>query len=127
MYNGVINCFKSIYYPDNIYINGKKEEMVNYSYYFNQTDNYVELIWNNSITNCENMFRGCSSITEINLLNFDTSKVKNMNSMFYNCLSLTSLNVSNFNTLKVMNMNEMFAYCNKLTFLDLSNFNTSNV
>ena len=47
--------------------------------------------------------------------------------MFYNCSSLTSLNLSNFNTNNVTNMSSMFRYCSKLTSLNLSNFNTNNV
>ena len=47
--------------------------------------------------------------------------------MFYWCSSLTSLNLSNFNTNNVTNMNHMFQYCSSLTSLNLSNFNTNNV
>ena len=50
-----------------------------------------------------------------------------MSSMFYNCTSLTSLDVSNFNTSNVTNMSSMFSSCSKLTSLDLSSFNTSKV
>ena len=73
------------------------------------------------------MFYNCINITEINLSNFDTSKVIKMNRMFYNCTSLTSLDLSNFNTSKVTTMQTMFYSCSSLTSLDLSNFNTSNV
>ena len=47
--------------------------------------------------------------------------------MFYNCSSLTSLNLNNFNTNNVIDMSSMFSNCSSLTDLDLSNFNTSNV
>ena len=47
------------------------------------------------------MFGYCKSITEINLSNFDTSKVTYMNNMFFKCTSLTSLDLSNFDTSKV--------------------------
>ena len=47
--------------------------------------------------------------------------------MFYNCSSLTSLNLSNFNTNNVTNMKDMFSYCSSLTSLNLSYFNTNNV
>ena len=36
-----------------------------------------------------------------------------MNIMFYNCSSLTSLNLSNFNTNKVKDMESMFLGVNK--------------
>ena len=47
--------------------------------------------------------------------------------MFYYCSSLTSLNLSNFNTNNVTNMSRMFSSCSKLTSLNLSIFNTKNV
>ena len=50
-----------------------------------------------------------------------------MNRMFYNCTSLTSLDLSNYNTSKVTAMLSMFEYCSSLPSLDLSNFDTSNV
>jgi surface protein len=40
------------------------------------------------------MFGGCLSLTEINLSNFDTSKVKSMERMFYGCTSLTKLTMT---------------------------------
>ena len=73
------------------------------------------------------MFYSCSSLTSLNLSNFNTSHVKTMSYMFYRCLSLTSLNLSNFDTLKVEDMNNMFYGCSSLTSLDLSNFDTSFV
>ena len=50
-----------------------------------------------------------------------------MSYIFFNCSSLTSLNLSNFNTNNVKYMSGMFCYCSSLTFLNLSNFNTNNV
>jgi surface protein len=47
--------------------------------------------------------------------------------MFSGCSSLTSLDVSNFNTDNVVDMADMFSYCSNLTSLDLSSFNTSKV
>ena len=84
-----------------IYINGIKQSTINYSYYLNETDNSVSLIWNNSIDSCFCMFYGCKDITEIDLSNFNTSEVTDMYNMFYGCSSLSSLDVSNFDTSKV--------------------------
>ena len=69
----------------------------------------------------------CKDITEIDLSNFDTSKVTDMKDMFVSCSSLTLLDLSNLNTSIVTNMEAMFNYCSSLTLLDLSNFNTSKV
>ena len=119
--------FNSSYYPDEIYINGNKQNIVNYSYYFNDTDNYIELIWNNIIITCACMFYDCINITEIDLSHFDTSQVIYMNRMFYNCISLALLDLSHFDTSQVIYMNSMFYNCMSLTSLDLSNFDTSQV
>ena len=54
------------------------------------------------------MFYDCSSLTSLNLSNFNTNNVTNMDSMFYNCSSLTSLILTNFNTINVINMSNMF-------------------
>ena len=50
------------------------------------------------------MFLGCSSLTSINLSNFNTNNVTNMYGMFYGCRSLTTINLSNFNTNNVTNI-----------------------
>ena len=119
--------FNKAYFPNEVYINGELQNIVNYSYNFNQTINYVELLWNNTISNCGNMFRSCSDIIEFDFSNFDTSQVKNMYCMFYDCSSLTSLNLSSFNTSAVQDMSGMFQHCSSLTSLNLSNFDTSLV
>ena len=54
------------------------------------------------------MLYGCSSLTSINLYNFDTSKVSHMEYMFYNYSLLTSINLSNFDTSNIINMNYIF-------------------
>ena len=109
-----------------IYINGIKKNL-SYSYYFNQTENIVKLIWNDNLDDFSYMFRGCSNITEINLSNFTTSKIKSMNRMLTSCASLTLLDLSNIDTSQVENMENMFHGCSSLTSLNLSNFNTSKV
>ena len=73
------------------------------------------------------MFANMYNLTSLNLSNFDTSKVTDMGVMFAGMLILTSLNLSNFDTSKVTDMYGMFAYMHRLTSLNLSNFDTSNV
>ena len=77
--------------------------------------------------NVRRMFYAMSSLTTLNLSNFDTSKVTDMSDMFAYMSSLTTLNLSSFDTSKVTNMSNMFAYMRHLTALNLSNFNTSQV
>ena len=119
--------FQDIIYLKEVYINGVRQDKIENKYKFNLTDNFVELIWEDNITNCQNMFRRCYHITEINLSNFDTSKVTTMFAMFWDCTSLTSIDLSNVNTSKVESMVRMFSNCQLLTSLNLSNFDTKQV
>ena len=50
-----------------------------------------------------------------------------MRSMFSSCSSLTSLDLSNFDTSQVTNMGGMFDLSTSLTSLDLSSFDFSQV
>jgi surface protein len=59
------------------------------------------------------MFSSCSSLTSLNLSNFNTNNVKYMSYMFSHCSSLTSLNLSNFNTNNVKDMSYMLSGLNK--------------
>ena len=102
----------------------------NYTVKFDSVNNKtISLDWlrTNNMTSMNEMFRGCSSLTSLDLSNFDTSNVTDMRQMFYDCSSLTSLDLSSFNTSKVTNMMEMFYNCSSLDSLDLSNSDTSNV
>ena len=119
--------FERINHLKYVFINEKQQNSIEYKYYFNKTDNFVELIFDDDIDNCAKMFANCINITEINLSNFGTSQVKNMYGMFANCSSLTSLDLSNFDTSQVTYMSGIFKYCSSLTSLDLSNFNISQV
>ena len=80
-----------------------------------------------NVTNMDNMFSGCGSLTSLDLSGFDTSNVTNMLAMFDSCVYLTSLDLSGFDTSKVTNMDSMFFGCGSLASLDVSGFNTSNV
>ncbi len=60
------------------------------------------------------MFRGCSSLSNLNLSNFNTQNVTNMSYMFYECSSLSNLDLSNFKTQNVTDMSEMFNGCSSL-------------
>lgn len=80
-----------------------------------------------NITSTADMFYGCSSLTTLDLSNFDTSNVTDMGSMFYGCSSLATLNLSNFHTNNVKSMYNMFSECSSLVTLDLSTFDTTNV
>ena len=72
--------------------------------------------YGNFVTPCymDFWFVNCSSLTSLDLSNFDTSNVTDMGSMFYGCSSLTSLNVSSFDMSNVTNTTGMFGGCTNL-------------
>ena len=81
-----------------------------------------------NITSISYMFANCDLLANISgIYGWDTSKVKNMSYMFSGCTSLSSLDLSNFNTDNVLNMASMFNECTSLKFLDLYAFNTRKV
>ena len=73
------------------------------------------------------MFYQCSSITKIDLSNFDTSFVTNMAHLFHGCSTLTSVNLNGLKTDIVNHIDSMFQECRLLKSIDLSMFNTANV
>lgn len=80
-----------------------------------------------NVTDLNGMFRGCVSLTELDLSGSNAGKVKNMNSMFYGCVALSNLNLSGFKTGSLTEMRYLFSSCHSLESLDLSGFNTENV
>ena len=145
---GIISSYQSTI---NLTINGNGEhQFLNYSYQskpsrliidgklLNKSDNdkyvlnndfnnNVTLIFDEQLESCEYMFSGIKQIIEIDLSNFDSSKVKSMKSMFNGCSNLTKITFGKINTSSVVDMSFLFYGCEKITSLDLSNFDTSLV
>lgn len=80
-----------------------------------------------NVTDLNGMFRGCVSLTELDLSGSNAEKVKKMGSMFYGCVALSNLNLSGFKTGSLTEMRYLFSSCQSLESLDLSGFNTENV
>lgn len=80
-----------------------------------------------NVTDLNGMFRGCVSLTELDLSGSNAEKVKKMGSMFYGCVALSNLNLSGFKTGSLTEMRYLFFSCQSLESLDLSGFNTENV
>ena len=96
----------------------------NYYYKFKKKGKYkIEYRFKNKLSKTCYMFRDCSSLTNINLSNFNTQNVTDMSCMFSHCSSLTNINLSKFNTQNVTNMSRMFYECKSLSNLNLSKFN----
>jgi len=117
-------CTPSPPFPNEVYINDVKQNQIQSYYYFNDTKNIIKLLWKDSIEFAACMFLYCSNITEINLSNFDTSKITNMVYMFEGCSLLTSLDLSNFDTSSNSeNFRGMFGGCSSLKYINLKNSN----
>lgn len=56
----------------------------------------------------EGMFLGCTSLVDINLSEWDTSKTTSMKAMFKDCTNLTNINTFNWDTSNVTDFSEMF-------------------
>lgn len=80
-----------------------------------------------SVTNLKAMFRGCESLTELDLSGSNSENVKAMEEMFYGCKALSKLDLTDFKTGQVTTMENMFGDCSTLETLDVSSFNTENV
>ena len=124
---------KTAYYytePEKVYLNTDSSGMF-FQVFFDGLENILEIDLSNfdtsKVTNMSFMFSGMSHLTTLDLSNFDTSQVTNMNNMFSGMSNLTTLDLSNFDTSKVTNMERMFNNMTNLTTLNLSNFDTSKV
>ena len=128
--NGNEIYFLNNNYYENIYeviINDNKIKLTKTAYNFENGLNNVTIRFKSEINSYEKMFSESSNIIEIDLSNFDTSKVTNMDSMFYNLINLEKINFGNINTSLVENMHFLFHHCYKLSSIDVSNFDTSSV
>lgn len=80
-----------------------------------------------SVTNLNATFKGCESLTELDLSGSNSENVTNMSEMFYGCKALSKLDLTSFKTEQVSTMENMFCNCSTLETLDVSSFNTENV
>ena len=118
-------CIKKIYF--NIF----RKNITDMSYMFFDCSSIEEINFVNFntdiVTDMSFMFSGCKSIEELDLSCFNTENVTDMKNMFNDCRSLKELNISSFDTQKVTDMKNMFNNCEYLKELNISNFNTRNV
>jgi len=79
-----------------------------------------------NVTDMGYMFKGCKSLTTLDVSNWNTGNVTNMHYMFHSCTNLKTLDVSKWNTSKVTSLRMMFHYCISLTTIgDVSKWDTS--
>lgn len=80
-----------------------------------------------SVTDLNATFKGCESLTELDLSGSNSENVKDMKAMFYGSRALSKLDLTDFKTGQVTTMENMFCICSTLETLDVSSFNTENV
>ena len=125
---------KTAYYyveTEKVYLNEDSSQMFLSGFDGQKIENILELDLSNfdtsKVTDMGGMFRDMRNLTTLNLSSFDTSQVTDMGGMFADMRNLTTLDISSFDTSQVTNTALMFADIYNLTALDLSNFNTSKV
>lgn len=94
------------------------------------TCNIIDAHVENGLTIYNNLFSGCTTITELNSVKYwDTSKVTTFASMFYNCSSLKTIRQAlHWNTSLVNTLLASFSGCKVLESLEgLQNWDVSNV
>lgn len=85
------------------------------------------------VVSMNNMFDGCSSVSELDVSALDTSKVESMSCMFSRMTNLATIKFvdnqqqSKFITNNVLYMNAMFSYDLALKNLDLSSFHFDSI
>ena len=100
------------------------------------TDEDIAVMYNWNMSNVEDiswMFKGCTGLKNIDLSNWDVSKVTKFNSLF-SCIgsnngsmNLVSAGIENWDTSSATHIGWMFMGCGQLTSIDLSNWNVDNV
>ena len=110
-------------------LNGNEKEQLTFKKKFNNLGkNIIIFICEKKLKNMDVIFNQCSSLKQIEFINFDTSRVKSMNGMFFGCKELEYVDLSCFDTSNVTDMKFMFHECHKLKEIKgIDNFNTENV
>jgi len=113
--------------PSEVYVNGIKRVSCKKKCDLDIDRNNITLRFENTIRTCHYMFFCLYNIIEVDLSDFDASKVTDMGAMFYSCSKIEKIKFGNIQTSSIENMHSLFFGCSKLKYLDLSNFDTSKV
>ena len=117
---------KAIGFSGKVYAPKDSTRLFAHNYFFDLKYIDASKIDTSNVTNMNSMFNGASSLTNLDVSHWNTSKVTDMSYMFY-ASGVTNLDVSNWDTSQVTTMYSMFAGTNSLTNLDVSRWNTSKV
>ena len=86
----------------------------------------IKINFKKELKSCENIFRGCNKIFEINLSHFNCSYISSCESMFDGCYLLKKINFGLLDFSLVKTFKNMFYECKELIELDVSKFDTKN-
>ena len=73
------------------------------------------------------LFYFCQQLKELDLSEFDSSKVTTLYQTFYSCTQMKSIDTTGWDTSNVTTLYNTFRYCRALTELDLNHWDTSSV
>ena len=113
--------------PSEVYVGGSKREDCLKTCSLTGTSNSITLRFENQMASCSYMFFQQTNIIEVDLSDFDASKVTSMGGMFNGCTNLEKFTSGNINTPLLETMSAVFNKCSSLTSIDISNFDTSKV
>ena len=88
------------------------------------SENLINSTW----SSLPSIFNGCTSLTTLDVSNWDISNVTEMTSLFCNCTNLQTIKgLENWNTSSVYSIVDMFKNCKALSdFPNIQNWNLSN-
>lgn len=89
--------------------------------------NGMNILDTSNVTNMDNLFDSCSSLTSVDLSGLDLGKVTQMRNMFAICTSLQSVDMHDLNTANLKLFSNVFNRCESLTGVNMSGMDTHNV
>ena len=97
--NGSQNILNSNfqYEPSEVIVNGYRNDSCKKTCYLSENLNNITLKFSEQINSFAKMFQNLQNIIEIDLSNFDASHITNMNEMFEGCSKLSNVILSNSN------------------------------
>ena len=114
-------------YIRSIYINEVLQERISSTYDFTEDNNIVKIIFKNQMSKCNELFKNCSEVYEIDFSDFDSSNMLEIVGFFDYCHSLKSIDISSWDVSKVNNISYLFSNCYSLTSILMPNFEKSPI
>ena len=111
--------------PSEVYVEGVKKASCVTSCNLEGSKSKITLRFENQLTSIAYMFGYLSNLIEVDLSNFDASKVETMQGLFSSCSNLENVIFGNIDTSSLVNIRALFSGCSKLTSIDLSSFSKS--